>query len=404
MNGRRAFLVPYQVCTVSFYILPELTRGMVGSPLGLGRDSNRPWSGHSNTSSASLSSPSFENGSSTGSTDSTAFSSEENYGLDLVLGDEEDENDVTIHGYTAVDEGKVSSVERIKYSKVSPTRMLVDCKQHSSKTIHGDSTREDPFRNSRGLFPGNYTVRSRPSTGSSTKDLPRDPSFKPVSPRQLPALPFQSIPPPRSLPPVSKSLPHIPPSRRQPPHYTNPPPKPPSKRLSSMPPPLIQPSTSRSSKLYSSIPSTTSLTLESPYHPAPTDITLQIDQEGFRTIHPLFILSPRSTNSTTSRSDILEYKAVIPLGDPNKNGYPFHLGYEKAPVIRRLCVGDEPRRDYLKRHAKLGVGTDGIWRALGGEGGESFCFVYEVADRLSLNDKVLAGEKVSVYLREESGD
>jgi hypothetical protein len=344
MNGRRAFLVPYQVCTVSFYILPELTRGMVGSPLGLGRDSNRPWSGHSNTSSASLSSPSFENGSSTGSTDSTAFSSEENYGLDLVLGDEEDENDVTIHGYTAVDEGKVSSVERIKYSKVSPTRMLVDCKQHSSKTIHGDSTREDPFRNSRGLFPGNYTVRSRPSTGSSTKDLPRDPSFKPVSPRQLPALPFQSI------------------------------------------------------------PSTTSLTLESPYHPAPTDITLQIDQEGFRTIHPLFILSPRSPNSTTSRSDILEYKAVIPLGDPNKNGYPFHLGYEKAPVIRRLCVGDEPRRDYLKRHAKLGVGTDGIWRALGGEGGESFCFVYEVADRLSLNDKVLAGEKVSVYLREESGD
>lgn len=94
-------------------------------------------------------------------------------------------------------------------------------------------------------------------------------------------------------------------------------------------------------------------------------IGLVIDQEGFRSIEPVFeMIGIRSVHLESGAKE-LDVAMFVPT---MRQAYRFHYApFEGLPILRRLTVNGDESRDFLSRQAYLGLKSNGVYIVHGTE-------------------------------------
>jgi hypothetical protein len=142
-----------------------------------------------------------------------------------------------------------------------------------------------------------------------------------------------------------------------------------------------------------------------------TTLEIMIDQEGFRTIKPIFKLAGYAPSSTME-SEVVSLgvhlvSATADFMPFQRKSFAFHYSeLDTPPVLRRLMLNGDGSRDYLSRQAYLVLKANGPYSVQGTESAHSsrlfpstehsilsWRFDYFVGDRRTEAGKIIPGEK-----------
>jgi hypothetical protein len=143
-----------------------------------------------------------------------------------------------------------------------------------------------------------------------------------------------------------------------------------------------------------------------------TSLEVMIDQEGFRTIKPVFKLAGYSC-PTTIESEFISFGVHLVSGTADfmplqRKSFAFHYSaLDTPPVLRRLTVNGDVSYDYLSRQAYLILKANGPYTVYGTEplqpssrlfpaaepSGLAWRFDYFVGDRRTEAGRIIPGEK-----------
>ncbi|VDB84250.1 unnamed protein product [Peniophora sp. CBMAI 1063] len=102
-------------------------------------------------------------------------------------------------------------------------------------------------------------------------------------------------------------------------------------------------------------------------------VELLIDQEGFRTARPAFVLKgysgppPRADGSPPSLTDHLTHGRADFMPVERKELVFHHSSLDASPILRRVHVGADEAHDYVRREARLGLKGTGAYTVRGTE-------------------------------------
>ena len=142
-----------------------------------------------------------------------------------------------------------------------------------------------------------------------------------------------------------------------------------------------------------------------------TTLEVMIDQEGFRTIKPIFKLAGYAP-SRTMESEVVSLgvhlvSATADFMPLQRKSFAFHYSeLDTPPVLRRLMLNGDESRDYLSRQAYLVLKANGPYSVQGTESAHSsllspatehsvlsWRFDYFVGDRRTEAGRIIPGEK-----------
>jgi hypothetical protein len=142
-----------------------------------------------------------------------------------------------------------------------------------------------------------------------------------------------------------------------------------------------------------------------------TTLEVMIDQEGFRTIKPVFKLAgyapPSTMESEVVSLGVHFVSATADFMPLQRKSFAFHYSeLDTPPVLRRLMLNDDGSRDYLSRQAYLVLKANGPYSVQGTESAQSsrlypatehsvlsWRFDYVVGDRRTEAGRIIPGEK-----------
>ena len=142
-----------------------------------------------------------------------------------------------------------------------------------------------------------------------------------------------------------------------------------------------------------------------------TILEVMIDQEGFRTIKPVFKLAgyapPSTMESEVVSLGVHFVSATADFMPLQRKSFAFHYSeLDTPPVLRRLLLNDDGSRDYLSRQAYLVLKANGPYSVQGTESAQSsrlypttehsvlsWRFDYVVGDRRTEAGRIIPGEK-----------
>ena len=142
-----------------------------------------------------------------------------------------------------------------------------------------------------------------------------------------------------------------------------------------------------------------------------TTLEVMIDQEGFRTIKPVFKLAgyapPSTMESEVVSLGVHFVSATADFMPLQRKSFAFHYSeLDTPPVLRRLMLNDDGSRDYLSRQAYLVLKANGPYSVQGTESAQSsrlypttehsvlsWRFDYVVGDRRTESGRLIPGEK-----------
>ncbi|KAJ8473075.1 hypothetical protein ONZ45_g16434 [Pleurotus djamor] len=96
-------------------------------------------------------------------------------------------------------------------------------------------------------------------------------------------------------------------------------------------------------------------------------VELLIDQEGFRSVHPVFELSGYSTFAGSLHPDGKDCDGGVAEFMPiQRQSFNFHYApFDSPPILRRVTVNRREERDYITRQAILNVKANGVYAVRG---------------------------------------
>ncbi|KAG9222494.1 hypothetical protein CCMSSC00406_0002829 [Pleurotus cornucopiae] len=98
-------------------------------------------------------------------------------------------------------------------------------------------------------------------------------------------------------------------------------------------------------------------------------VDLLIDQEGFRSVQPIFKLTGYSPQARSLHPEGQECDGgVVEFMPVHRKTYNFHYApFDSPPILRRVMVNKQESRDYISRQALLSIKDNGVYTVRGVE-------------------------------------